>query len=222
MSAVPSPYGGFPAQTFPLYTGLIADLLPQIDHLGELKVTLYALWAVRQREGASRYLLLRDFSAAALLPTAADLDDALARACARGSLLRVSAGDKTLYFVHDDAGRAAAEQVRAGGWRAREDAAAPVEILPPRPSIYALYEQNIGALTPMIRDELLAAARDFPAGWLEEAIRLAVTGNKRNWRYIRAILDRWQKEGKAHEIAPRPAAEPERRLSRDPSDFIIR
>jgi DnaD/phage-associated family protein len=222
MSAHDAPYGGFTAATFPLYTSLITDLLAQIDHLGELRVTLYALWAVRQREGASRYLLLRDFTHAALMPTPADLDDALSRACVRGTLLSQAAGGEMLYFVNDDAGRAAAQQVRAGAWRSQNNAAAPVEILPPRPSIYVLYEQNIGALTPMIRDELLAASHDFPAGWLEEAIRLAVTGNKRNWRYIRAILDRWQKEGKSHETAPRSAAEPERRLSRDPSDFIIR
>ncbi len=29
-----------------------SELLPIIDHLGELKVTLYCLWALQRKEGA--------------------------------------------------------------------------------------------------------------------------------------------------------------------------
>ncbi|MDZ4768742.1 MAG: DnaD domain protein [Chloroflexota bacterium] len=214
------------AASFPVYASFITDALPLIDDLGELKVTLYALWAIRQREGSTRYLLLGDFASAGLFPaaTADPLIDALDRACARGTLISETMRaehDLRLFFINDDAGRAAAAQVRVGHTLPL-DGDLPVTILPPRPSIYALYEQNIGALTPMIRDELLSAEREYPAGWLEEAMRLAVSGNKRNWRYIRAILDRWEKEGKTHETAPRSAAESERRIARDPSDFIVR
>src|SRR3990170_1331377 len=38
------------------------ELLPLIDNLNELKVTLYALWKLDRMEGEHRYLQLEDFS----------------------------------------------------------------------------------------------------------------------------------------------------------------
>ncbi len=65
-----------------------------------------------------------------------------------------------------------------------------------RPNIFELYEANIGALTPMIADALTDAEEDFAPQWIEDAIRLAVENNKRNWKYCLAILERWKAEGK--------------------------
>jgi len=59
-----------------------------------------------------------------------------------------------------------------------------------------LYEQNIGALTPLIADELRDAEQTYPAKWIEEAIKIAVENNTRRWRYVSAILERWRLEGK--------------------------
>ena len=38
-----------------------SDLLPNIDNMAELKVTLYAFWALGQKDGKVRYLRLTDF-----------------------------------------------------------------------------------------------------------------------------------------------------------------
>jgi DnaD/phage-associated family protein len=65
-----------------------------------------------------------------------------------------------------------------------------------RPNIYVLYEQNIGLLTPLLANELEDAADHYPADWVEDAFREAVQQNKRNWKYIRAILRRWETEGR--------------------------
>ena len=65
-----------------------------------------------------------------------------------------------------------------------------------RPDIFVLYEQNIGLLTPPIADELRQAEQTYPAGWIEEAFREAVALNKRSWRYIHAILERWRTQGR--------------------------
>jgi hypothetical protein len=48
----------------------------------------------------------------------------------------------------------------------------------------------------MIADSLDLAEKDYPAGWIADAIRLAVENNKRNWRYCEAILRRWKESGK--------------------------
>jgi DnaD/phage-associated family protein len=67
---------------------------------------------------------------------------------------------------------------------------------PPTVNIFALYEQNIGMITPMIAEELKEAERLYPPQWIEEAFKEAVTLNKRSWRYIARILERWASEGK--------------------------
>ena len=64
-----------------------------------------------------------------------------------------------------------------------------------RPNIFQLYEENVGMLTPLVADELRAAEEEYPAGWVEAAIREAAAGNVRSWRYIEAILERWKREG---------------------------
>jgi len=63
-------------------------------------------------------------------------------------------------------------------------------------NIFALYEQNIGMITPMIAEELKEAEKLYPPQWIEEAFKEAVTLNKRSWKYIARILERWASEGK--------------------------
>jgi DnaD/phage-associated family protein len=187
-----------------------SDLLPLIDDLSELKLTLFCLWALSQKDGHYRYLRHRDFvnsptlmeslrAAAPDINPADTVVRALGKAVARGTLLPVAItldnGEELLYFMNSAAGRAAADSVEAGRWLPG-DAHNPIEILPERPNAYQLYEANIGSITPMIAEELKDAETEFPVSWLEEAMRLAVEHNKRSWRYIRAILDRWDREGR--------------------------
>ncbi|MFO7772904.1 MAG: DnaD domain protein [Dehalococcoidia bacterium] len=63
-------------------------------------------------------------------------------------------------------------------------------------NIFALYEQNIGIITPMIAEELKEAEKLYPPRWIEEAFKEAVVLNKRSWKYIARILERWASEGK--------------------------
>ncbi len=65
-----------------------------------------------------------------------------------------------------------------------------------RPNIFALYEQNIGLLTPLIAEDLKDAVNHYPEEWIEDAFREALQHNKRKWSYISAILRRWETEGR--------------------------
>lgn len=76
------------------------------------------------------------------------------------------------------------------------DAQHHVQVQIERPNIFVLYEQNIGLLSPLLADELKDAADQYPAEWIEAAFREAVQHNKRKWSYIRAILRRWETEGR--------------------------
>lgn len=71
-----------------------------------------------------------------------------------------------------------------------------VQIQIERPNIFVLYEQNIGLLTPMIASQLEDAADQYSMDWIESAFSEAVQLNKRNWKYISAILRRWKTEGR--------------------------
>jgi DnaD/phage-associated family protein len=59
----------------------------------------------------------------------------------------------------------------------------------------ALYENNIGLITPIMAGTLRTALATFPAPWIEHAIALAVRNEKRRWNYVEGILLNWQREG---------------------------
>lgn len=232
-------FHGFSAhagRSTPLPGAFFSELLPLIDDLAELKVTLFCFWALYQREGDFRYLSLPDFlgdaalmdglrAAAPAQSPEATLEAALARACERASLLAASVAidDQpiTIYFVNTERGRAAVAQIEAGQWRPGPALQRPVEILPERPNIYRLYEANIGPLTPMIAESLKAAEREYPADWLEDVVRVAVENNARSWRYMQKVLERWAQEGKSRETAgSRSAKDWQRYIRGQFADFI--
>lgn len=131
---------------------------------------------------------------------------ALAKAIQRGSLLQadIAVGEdiETYYFLNSAKGRAAVQAIQAGQWVPGTAAGAEVEepgavgLHPEPPNIFRLYEENIGPLTPIIAESLGEAEDTYPTSWIEEAFQIAVERNARNWRYIEAILKRWQEEGR--------------------------
>jgi DnaD/phage-associated family protein len=63
-------------------------------------------------------------------------------------------------------------------------------------NIFTMYQSNIAMLTPIMADTLQDAEKEYPVDWIYDAIALAVTNNKRNWKYCEAILKRWKTDGK--------------------------
>lgn len=207
-----STFNGFPPGKLDLIlpAGFFSEVLTQIDDLAELKLTLFCFWALQQREGEYRFLRYADFrenddlmTGLCITDPEADpddlLDETLTRSIERGVLLAVDIeleeGPEALYFVNTARGRNAVEQIKAGNWIAPQ-ANSSLQILPERVNIYALYERNIGALTPHIADELKDAEQEYAAEWIEDAIKLAIERNKRSWAYIRKILENWKQEGR--------------------------
>lgn len=210
MTEKPTSFGGFPDKPFEMLKippGFFSDYLPQTTDLAELKILLFCIWALPQKETPFPYLRRFDFAQhtplmvglAAVQPDndpQTSLDSALQRMVDRGVLLRADIpGYDTLYFVNTERGRTAVQQIEAGQWKPA-DRDNPIEILPERPTIFRLYQDNIGLVSPIIRDELEDLQNEYPANWIEEAIRIAVENNARSLRYIRAVLERWKQEGR--------------------------
>jgi len=205
-------FGGFRGGKVPLTPlpeQFFTELLPQVDDLAELKVTLYCFWLLGRKKGKQRFLTRRELEENHTLLEALETDAesgkqalwaGLERAVARGTLLRLigRAGDQEMdcFVLNTEKGRRLVQGVREGRI-ALEVAEFPgADWTPERPNIFALYEQNIGLLQPLLVDELREAEATYPPDWIEEAFRLAVRRNVRNWSYIRAILERWAREGK--------------------------
>jgi DNA replication protein len=222
------PFSGFQEDKegrIPVPLAFFTELLPGIDNLAELKLTLYVFWRLARQEGRFRYLRMADIAADARFmhglaaePEArrACLEGALQGAVQRGTLLTaaVQLGERqeTLCFLNSASGRAAVQAIQRGEWRTTGDAQLPVELTSEPPNIFGLYEAHIGPLTPLIADALREAEETYPPQWIEEAIRLAVEYNKRSWRYVAAILKRWQEEGR-HEQTGRDSEKDRRRYA---------
>ena len=205
---------GFPddSKATPLPNLVFGPVLEELDDPTALKCLLRVFWLHSQKRSFPRYVtrgemvadrtLARALSSPGSRPDAA-LDEALGKLEDLGLLIhlgmRQGDGLQDVYMPNTREGRMAAEHLRAGGMsaaartpvRRREAAAA-------RPNIFALYEENIGIIGPMLAETLKAAEETYPEAWIEEAFRLAVERNRRNWRYVEAILMAWATEGRDH------------------------
>ncbi len=212
-------FNGFSAkETFTqIPDSFFRHLLYEITDEDELKVTLYALWRFEHMEGRVRFLKADDFAGLVSNPVLA-----LEKSVQRTSLLKVEKKGNSFYFLNSPLGRAAAKAFEKG----RQDVpkGAGTSYPPPeRPNIFKLYEENIGPLTPLLADALKDAEQTYPPEWVAEALEIAVKNNKRNWKYIEAILRRWKEEGHAKEQDGRDAKEHRGRdVARNVEDFLKR
>jgi len=214
-----------PAQFF-------TEVLPEIDDADELRVTLYALYAItrpgrpllamRASEMAAEEPLARLF---AQRGGASAVRRGLEAAVARGVLLGLPLDGGTgegdlLCFVHNDGGRRLRERVAAGAVEVPGGAkvllAEPVA-RPSRPA--AVYEQEIGMLTPAVASAIAEAEQKYPAEWIVDALREASARNARSWRYAQAILERWATEGRDDDEGT--GRDPRGRSSTNPYEHLI-
>jgi DNA replication protein len=182
-------------------------VLLKIDKLDELKLTMYIFWRLERVEGSFQYICFTDLlkDSQLIQSMAKDPDKAhsalslaLRRAVKRGTLLQADLEEEQdkIICLNSPKGRAMIQAVQRGDWRPSVGTNRSVEIFPEHPNIFQLYEANIGPLTPLIADALRDAEKTYQANWIEDAFRIAVERNRRNWHYIEAILHRWQEGGR--------------------------
>ncbi|MDP8924816.1 MAG: DnaD domain protein [Chloroflexota bacterium] len=219
----------------PIPAPFFGPLLQEIDSLAELKLALHVCRRLHEDRGMPRFVrrselladrglltVLRPGSAA---PGDAAVAGALDAAVRRGMLLavdvRAGGADDVCYLLNTPTNARVADAVRRGERTLGPFGPAPAPTEPdadtePRPTIFELYEQNIGLLTPLIAEELREAELTYPAPWVEDAFREAVALNRRNWRYVRRILETWASRGRGTRGAtgrrPDPAEDPRKYL----------
>lgn len=212
-----SDFSGFPdgpLQATVIPSLFFSDLLSEIDDLGELKLALYLFWRLGRKKGYPRFMTRRELEADGTIRSGlgrlgeSALQSALDRLVNDRFVLRrvihLKSEPEECYFLNTASGRKAVSDLESGtldlGQMVLPDV---VSDRPTRSSIFELYEQNVGLLTPLIVDELTEAERRYPGEWIEEAFRQAVAYNRRSWKYVQRILERWAVEGKGDQSTGR-------------------
>jgi DnaD/phage-associated family protein len=202
-------FDGFPARiTFtPVPNIFINNLLPHIDDVGELKVTLYIMEAIYSKKGYTRFVSFEELASNASLVSGFkksaeprdELKKALGLALERNTILKLSLESGDIYFLNTDSDRQAIKKINNGEIKLTSiKTVKPEAVNIEEPvNIFAVYEENIGMLTPMIAEELKDAINLYPESWIADAIKEAVKQNARKWSYITAVLERWAKEGRS-------------------------
>ncbi len=208
-------FEGFPARMdySPVPRVFLSRVLPGMTDAAEIKVSLHLFAAIAGKRGRPRFVTFDELVADAALvngirdrntATRTTLQCALDRAVERGTFLEVvlegEVDGRRAYLLNTAADRETVAAIRSeeitfpgtGGRRTL-----PPETPAAAPNVFALYEQNIGLLTPMIAEELRDAGKQYPELWISDAIREAANLNKRNWRYIARILENWTATGKS-------------------------
>jgi len=210
-----------PAQFF-------VELFPHIDDEAELRVTLYAFYAIRRQTGEPRAIRASQLRTETPLMHALEhlggepaLKAGLERAVRRGALLACPLEDGDgLYFINNHEGQAQLRRVRSGALEM--PGATPRTGAPParraRPA--QVYEDEIGLLTPSVAEALAEAGERYPQEWIVDALRLAAKNNARSWRYAEAILRRWDVEGRDDATADGDLGDAARRHD-DPYQHLI-
>ena len=186
-----TPFPGFTSsETFTQVPDSFIKMMNEIQDVAELKVTLFAIWRIEHMEGNFRAMSKVDFDEAALGLNLEEIRFGLGKAVERQTLLRAENEAGVFFFLNSPRGRLSAEAFAKGQMKPS------ASYVPNKSNVFKLYEENIGALTPLLADMLKEAEREYPGMWFEEAFEIAVSRNVRTWKYIEAILRRWKENGK--------------------------
>ena len=225
-------FSGFPAKMefTPIPNPFFSGPLTEISDIAELKATLFVLAVLYRKRGYPRFVTYRELESNASLmrslknqeaPPEKALHQALEQATKRGTLLHLSMKkdetDEDIYLLNTEKNREVLSRIESGELELKGlevYLTASTEIRE-SPDVFTLYEENVGMLTPLIAEELKEAEKLYPKGWIRDAISEAVSLNKRNWRYIEAILERWSSEGRTDGTYKRDSKE-----KADPDKFI--
>ncbi|HWS22983.1 MAG TPA: DnaD domain protein [Anaerolineales bacterium] len=172
------------SQVFQLPLELISRL-DKITNLTTLKLVLYSYACQLEQSGFSWEELVKDYSFSRHF-NGNELESALTAGVEQGLFLIKEEISAKRYFP---------TMVLPQGTNPTDKSAPHQESDSVLGELFTVYETNIGPITPILADGMIHAREIYPAEWIKEAIEIAVKMNKRNWKYIEAILKRWKEEG---------------------------
>ncbi|HSW57264.1 MAG TPA: DnaD domain protein [Dehalococcoidales bacterium] len=202
-------FKGFPSRMnfTPIPNLVFSNLAGEIADIAELKVLLHVFEALYPKKGSVRYISAVELSAHPSVRK--DLNNISAELLGKylddlvnkNILLKMDVTGENnsfqIYFINNAENQAICERIKKS--EINIEGIRPENLAPAAAAaedIFTLFEENIGMITPLIAEELKEATKHYPEGWIKEAFKEAVSQNKRNWKYISRILERWATEGK--------------------------
>jgi len=206
-----------------------STVLPELQDVDEIRLMLILFWYMQSRDENTGFVavdelmqepVVKDLFGNSEVNWENKLRNTLDKAVADRLVLSGIKGDRQFLFINSPRGAALYQGLASGDWVPGETSIAPHSLSGERPNIFALYEQNIGLITPLMAETLADAEKTYPSEWIEEAVKIAVERNARNWRFVEAILRSWKEKGR-NERDQRSASESRKRDSEGEfGDFI--
>lgn len=201
-----------PVQGFPLSddyattrvpNAVLGRLLSSVSDPQVIKLILRAVWLLERQNGYPRFIsseqLRSDRVLSMVLSDAQTFEDALQDAVKFGVLARVAINGVDRLMLNTESARRASVEIGEvetvdddDGWDAPAERSMPA-------NAFMAYEDNIGLLSPMIRENILSALEDFTDEDITRAIRIAIENESRSWSFVAGVLRRWSREGIPHE-----------------------
>ena len=195
------------APVTPLPQALLRDLVPAMSDPAELIVSLYAIEAIARQRRYPRRVSLSDLRESRSLIEALasfcpdrEVEDAflqgLDAASNRGSLLMarsVQDGGWVEWIALNDADgkramASASMLLAARGVYGREAV---------HSSAPEIWQSAFGtAMPPILSEQVKAAESRYGSDWMRDAFAESAANGVRSWRYVQAILERWETEGR--------------------------
>ncbi len=203
------PLKGFPLPddyaTTRVPNAVLGRVLSHTDDADTIKLILRSIWLLERKRGYPPFLtiedLRRDRVLSLVIGDSSAFERTVASAIKLGVLAEVSlSGKKCLMLNTESAQRATSEAAVPSevdeddddGWDAPAASQMPTDA-------FRAYEENIGVLSPMIRESILSALEDFTDEDITHAVRIAVENESRSWSFVAGVLRRWTREGVPHE-----------------------
>ena len=211
-------FNGFPrnSESIPIPSLFFTYLMPRIQDINELKTALQVFWIIRRKKDFPRFVSKEELAAdksftAGLMKSVENsseadiiqqcLDSMVKKDLLLKAKIKENVESRDIFFLNMEPDRTYLRKILDGQIKMpdlsieKEDSSSDVEL---QENIYTIYEKNIGMITPMIAEEIKKAEEIYPKDWLIDAVKVAVSSNKRNWRYVTAILERWLSEGRSN------------------------
>ena len=205
----PQPINGFPLPddfaTTRIPNAVLGRVLSTIEDADEIKLILRAIWLLEHQRGYPRYInrddLRRDRVLSVAITDQPDFDRILNSAIEHGVFVEATINGNICLMFNTEAARRASIEVSSttdnlnkddNGWETRSTSTGSADA-------FRAYEENIGILSPMIRQSILAALEDFTDEDITHAIRIAVENESRSWSFVAGVLRRWARDGIPHE-----------------------
>lgn len=182
---------------------VLGRVLAGVEDADVIKLVFRAVWLLERQSGYPRIISVEQLRADRVLSVvfgdASAFDRGLGYAVECGILVQVWVDGVERLMLNTESARRASTEIGVNGESDEEDGWDTPAARSFRANAFRAYEENIGVLSPMIRESILSSLEDFTDEEITEAIRIAVESESRSWSFVSGVLRRWAREGIPHE-----------------------